>query len=110
MPRTALSAADGIHVEIQNQRTLAQLADVVVVAELDRQLDDAPDADGDEAGSSNAGHDLLQVGHVVCAGDKRGGAAKEGVLSRGVYQGLLLSLLDCGAGEGDIAAEFLGRQ
>jgi hypothetical protein len=31
---------------------------VPVVAELDGQLDDAPDADGDQAGRANARHDL----------------------------------------------------
>jgi hypothetical protein len=47
--------------------TLAQVAAVAVVAELDAQLDHAPDTDGDQADTTNAGHDLLQVGNVVCA-------------------------------------------
>ena len=62
---------------------------MVVGAELDGQLDDTPDADGDEAGASDASHDLLQVGHVVGARDEGGRAAEEGVLpcaGRGVGQ------------------------
>lgn len=88
-------------------RTLAQLADVTVVAKLHGELDDTPDADGDQAGASNAGHNLLQVGNVVGARDERSGAAKEGVLSSGVHEALLLTLLDGGAREGNIAAELL---
>jgi hypothetical protein len=42
------------------------------VAELHRQLDDAPDADGDEAHAADARHDLLQVGHVVRALQRAG--------------------------------------
>ena len=65
-PATALSA------ERSRKRTFAQLAGVAVVAELHRQLDDAPDADGDEAHAADARHDLLQVGHVVCALQQEG--------------------------------------
>jgi hypothetical protein len=53
--------------EHDSRRTFAQLAGVAVVAELHRQLDDAPDADGDEAHAADTRHDLLQVGHVVRA-------------------------------------------
>ena len=56
-------------------RTFAQLAGVAVVAELHRQLDDAPDADGDEAHAADARHDLLQVGHIVRALQRAGAAA-----------------------------------
>ena len=77
--------------------TSSHLADVAVAAKLHGQLDDAPDADGDEAGASDAGHDLLQVGYVVGARDERGGAAEEGVLSGGVHERLLLALLHGGA-------------
>lgn len=78
-------------------RTCAHAADVLVVAELDGELDDTPDADGDQAGASNARHDLLQVGHVVGAGDECCGAAKEGVLASRIHEGLLLTLLHGGA-------------
>ncbi len=40
---------------------------MVVVSKLDRKLNDAPDPDGDQADTTNAGHDLLQVGNVVGA-------------------------------------------
>jgi len=61
--RTAVAAYSGA----ADRLTLAQLAGVLVVAELHGHLDDAPHADGDEAHASDAGHDLLQVGHVVRA-------------------------------------------
>lgn len=47
--------------------TLAQVAAVVVVPELHPQLDDAPDADGDQAHAADTGHDLRKIRHVVCA-------------------------------------------
>ncbi len=107
----ASSSAPGEHRFAEKGKlTLAHPADVLVVAELDGKLDDTPDADGDEAGASDARHDLLQVGHVVGAGDERGGAAKEGVLPGSVHERLLLSLLDGGTREGNVAAVLLGRQ
>ena len=52
---------------VEVELTLAELAAVVVVTELHCQLDDAPGEDGDEAYTSNTGHDLCQICHVVCA-------------------------------------------
>ena len=40
---------------------------MVVMPELDRKLNDAPDPDGDQADTANAGHNLLKVGNVVGA-------------------------------------------
>lgn len=88
-------------------RTRAHFADVSIVAKLHGELNDTPDADGDQASASNARHDLLQVGNIVGAGDKRSSAAEEGVLSSGIHKALLLTLLDGGTREGDIAAVLL---
>ncbi len=51
--------------------TLATDAAVPVVAKLNTQLNDNPDADGDEANASNLGHNDLEVSHVVGATDQR---------------------------------------
>lgn len=40
---------------------------VLVMTELHSHLDDAPDANGDEAHTTNAHHDLCQVSLVVSA-------------------------------------------
>lgn len=88
-------------------RTYAHFAVVLVVAKLHGELDDTPNADGDQAGASDAGHDFLQIGDVVGAGDECSGATKEGVLSSGVHKALLLTLLYGGAREGNIAAVLL---
>ena len=41
-------------------------AAVVVLAKLHSQLDDDPDANGDEAGGSDVGHDLRRLGVNPC--------------------------------------------
>ncbi len=61
------------------QLTHAALAGVVVVAKLDAQLNDRPDANGNEAHGSNLGHDLLDVGSLFSLAQQRSGAAKEGL-------------------------------
>lgn len=90
--------------------TLADLAVMVVVPKLHRQLYGTPDSDGDQADGSYVRHDPLQVGHAPRAGDERGCAPEERVLPRGIHQGLPLALLNCGAREGDVAAVLLDRQ
>ena len=70
---------------------------VAVVPELGSQLDDDPDTDGEQAHSTDGGHDLLDVGHILGAANERSCTAEEGVDARGVHQGLALSLLDRGS-------------
>ena len=47
--------------------TNAQVAGVLVVAELHPKLNDAPHPNCDQADTTNTCHNLLQVGNVVCA-------------------------------------------
>ena len=65
-----------------------------VVAKLDCKLNDHPNTDGDQTASSNLGHDLLQVGHIVGGANQRSSASKEGVGTSGIHDRMLLSLLD----------------
>ncbi len=64
------------------------------MAKLDRDLNDNPHSNGEQAGASNLGHDLLQVGHIVGGTNQSSSTSKEGVGSSCVHNGLLLSLLD----------------
>ena len=83
---------------------------VSVVTELDSQLNDHPHSNGNQASATNLGHDLLQVGHIVGGTNQSSCPTKEGVGTGGVHHGVLLSLLDGGAREADVTAEFLHRQ
>ena len=90
--------------------TCTSLAGVVVGSEGDNDLDAHPDPDGDQAAGADARHDLLKVGNVVGSRDEGSCAAEEGVGPSGVHNGMLLALLDAGAGEADIAGELLDRE
>lgn len=81
-----------------------------VVSELHGQLDDDPDSNSDQAGASDFGHDLLQIGYVVGGSNQCSSTTKEGVGTSCVDDGMLLSLLDGGAREADIIAVLLDRQ
>ena len=81
-----------------------------VVSKLHGQLNDHPDSNSDQAGASNLGHDLLQIGHIVGGSDQCSGTTKEGVGTRCVNNGVLLSLLDGGAREADVIAVLLDRE
>ena len=59
--------------------THAALAGVVVVAKLDAQLNDRPNANGDEAHGSDLGHDLLDVGNLISLAQQCSSTAKEGL-------------------------------
>ena len=83
---------------------------MLVIAKLDSQLNDHPYTDGHQAGASNLGHDLLQVGHIVGGPNQCSSTTKEGVGASCVHNGMLLSLLDGGARETDIIAVLLDRQ
>lgn len=78
-----------------------------VVTKLDSQLNDHPNANGDQAGASNFGHDLLQVGYIVGGTNEGSSTAEKGVGTSCVHNGMLLSLFDGGAREADIATELL---
>lgn len=80
------------------------------MAKLDGHLDDDPHTNGKETGSSNLGHDLLQIGNVVGGANESSSTSKEGVGPSGVHNGLLLSLLDGGAGEAYITSVLLHRE
>lgn len=81
-----------------------------VVAKLDSKLNDHPDANGDQTASSNLGHDLLQIGHIVGGANQRSSTSKEGIGTSGIHNGMLLSLLDGGAREADVIGVLLDRQ
>lgn len=73
-----------------------------VVSKLHGHFYDDPDPNGKQAGASNLGHDLLQVGNIVGGSNQGSSAPKEGVGSSGVHDGMLLALLDCGSREADV--------
>lgn len=81
-----------------------------VVTKLDSQLNNHPDTNGDQTASSDSGHDLLQVGNVVGGANQGSRPTKEGVGTRGVHHCMLLTLLDGGARETDVAAVLLDRK
>ena len=81
-----------------------------VVAKLDSKLDDHPNTNGNQTTGSNPGHDLLQVGHVVGGANQSSSTSKEGVGTSGVYNGMLLALLDGRTREADIVGVLLHRQ
>lgn len=83
---------------------------MLVVGKLNRDLDNDPDTNGDEAGTSNLGHDLLQVGDIVGSGNQAGSASEERVGSRGVHNAVALSLLDGRAGKANTSRELLDRE
>lgn len=74
--------------------TFATTTGMSVVTKLDSQLDDHPHTNGDQAGASNFGHNLLQVGDIVGGTNKGSSTAKEGVGASSVDNSVLLSLLD----------------
>ena len=80
---------------------------MLVVCKLNRDLDNDPYANGDEAGTSDLGHDLLQVGDVIGSGNQAGSTSEEGVGARGVHDAVALSLLDGGAGKAHTSRERL---
>lgn len=90
--------------------TRAADAGVVVVPELDGELDDDPEPDGDEAEAADAGHHPLQVGHRVDGAQQRRGAPEKGVEPGRVDNAVALALLDGRAGKGDVARKLLDRQ
>ena len=81
-----------------------------VVAELDSKLDDHPHTNGDQTAGSNPGHDLLQVGDIVGGTNQSSSTSEEGVGTSGIYNGVLLALLDGRTREADIVGVFLHRQ
>ena len=90
--------------------TFTTSAGVSVVTKLDSQLDDNPHTNGDQAGASNLGHDLLQVGNIVGGANQGSSTTKEGVGTSGVHNGVLLSLLDGGPRETHIVCVLLHWQ
>ena len=80
------------------------------MAKLDCKLNDHPDTDGDQTASSNLGHDLLQIGHVVGGANQCSSTSKEGVGTSSIHDGMLLSLLDGRAREADVVGVLLDRQ
>lgn len=95
---------------MSSKLTFTTGAGVPVVAKLDGHLDDDPHTNGEETGSSNLGHDLLQVSNVVGGADESSSTSKEGVGPSGIHNGLLLSLLDGGAREAYITSVLLHRE
>ena len=81
-----------------------------VVTKLHSNLDHHPDTNGNQAGSSNLGHDLLQVGDIVGGANQSSSTSKEGVGTSGIHDGVLLALLDSGARKADIIGVLLDRQ
>mmetsp|Transcript_13068 Transcript_13068/g.37678 ORF Transcript_13068/g.37678 Transcript_13068/m.37678 type:complete len:350 (+) Transcript_13068:3190-4239(+) len=90
--------------------SVSSIARVIIHAETDAELDDDPDANGQQAHSTNLGHDLLDVGNVVGLPQQRSGPSKEGVHTRGVDNAVALSLLDGRTGEADVSGELLHRK
>ena len=87
----------------QTVLTCTSLAGVVEGSEGHNDLDAHPHPNGDQAAGADARHDLLKVGNIVGAGDEGSCAAKEGVGPCGIHDGMLLALLDAGAGEANVA-------
>lgn len=81
-----------------------------VVTKLHSQLNDDPDSNSDQAGASDLGHDLLQIGHIVGGSDQRSSTTKESVGTGCVDNGVLLSLFDGRAREAHIIAVLLDRK
>lgn len=80
------------------------------MAKLDCKLNDHPDPDGDQTASSNLGHDLLQISHVVGGANQCSSTSKEGVGTSSIHDGMLLSLLDGRAREANVVGVLLDRQ
>ncbi len=79
---------------VSTRLTFTTSTGMPVVAKLDCKLNDHPNTDGDQTTSSNLGHDLLQVGHIVGGANQRSSTSKEGVGTSGIHDCMLLSLLD----------------
>ena len=95
---------------VSTRLTFTTSTGMPVVAKLHCKLNDHPDTNGDETASSNLGHDLLQVGHIVGGANERSSTSKEGVGTSSIHDGMLLSLLDGRAREAHVVGVLLDRQ
>lgn len=96
--------------EAEHILTLPTGALVAVVAKLNTELDDHPHSDGDQAGASNAGHDLLNVGDIVDTSNQKRSTTEEGVLAGGIHHGVLLAGLDGGTSIAHTTSKLLDGQ
>ncbi len=101
---------NGYMQNVSTRLTFTPSTGMPVVAKLDCKLNDHPNTNGDQTASSNLGHDLLQIGHVVGGANQRSSTPKEGVGTGSIHNGMLLSLLDGRARETDVVGVLLDRQ
>ncbi len=102
--------SNGYMQNVSTRLTFTTSTGMPVVAKLDCKLNDHPNTNGDQTASSNLGHDLLQVGHIVGGANQRSSTSKEGVGTSGIHNRMLLSLLDSRARETDVVGVLLDRQ